>query len=37
LRRIAAEFRRILENRMGKFLIRGSMASQYFSEIYSFY
>lgn len=36
-RRIAAEFKRILEDRMRKFLIRGSMASQYFSEIYSFY
>ncbi len=36
-RGMASEFRRILEDRMREFLMRGSMASQYFSEIYSFY
>ncbi len=36
-RRMASEFRRILEGRIEGSLLRGSMASHYFSEIYAFY
>jgi len=36
-RRMAAEFRRVLEDRMRGLAGRGSLLSQYFSEVYPFY